>query len=176
MIPRRLIFMEMYGNWEIVLVSANTAAHTAVYAYQHREEPSHDVRRNSEELLLDSRFAWVDRPDNGRRKEGDTLNGDVVEEENQTDDESRRCQNSLLDSARVHLVQDCGGSSVLGLDSGRGKILFFLGQPSCDFWTISHQHVRADADDCGDDAFDQEDLLPSVDFANAVDFEDTTGQ
>lgn len=144
--------------------------------YQDGEEGSHDVRRDRKQLLGDGGLFRVDGSNNGRSEESYTLNRDIVQQEDKTNHERSRSKDSLLDSTSVHLVQDRGRSDMLGLDSTRGKVLLLLGQPFCDFWPVGHQQVGSDTDCGGNDAFDQEDLLPGVNLADAVQFENAASE
>lgn len=90
------------------------------------------------------------------------MHGNVVQQEDQTDSQCGRREDTLLDGASVQLVQDDGGANLFSLDSGVGEILFLLRQPLGSLDSVGHQEVGADADDGCDDTFDQEDLFPSV--------------
>lgn len=94
--------------------------------HQDGEEGSHDVRRDRKQLLGDSRFFRIDGSNNSRSEESNTLNRDIVQQENKTDHERSRSKDSLLDSTSVHLVQNRGRSDMLGLDSTGGKVLLLL--------------------------------------------------
>lgn len=100
------------------------------------------------------------------------MNGDVVQQEYEADYERSRRKDSLLDSAGVHLVQDRSGSYVFSLDSAGREIFLLRREPSSNFWSVGHEQVGGDTDSGSDNAFDQEDLLPGVNFADAVEFQD----
>lgn len=131
--------------------------------YQQREESADDVRRNGEQLLVNRRLVGEDASHNRRGEEGQALDGDIVQQEDGRNRQRRRRKNALLDSPRVQLVQDDRRANLLPLNSSIREILLLLRQPLGLFDSIRHQRVGGDTDDGGDDAFDEEDLLPCVD-------------
>ena len=106
--------------------------------------------------------------DNGRSEESQSLHRNVVEQEHETDCQCGRGEDTLLHGPRVQFVQNNSGADLLSFESRVRQIFLFLAKPSGGLDTICHQNIGRNADDDGDDAFNQKDHLPSDDRADAV--------
>lgn len=64
------------------------------------------------------------------QEEAKSLHNNVVEQEDETVDQSCRVKHGVPDDAAVHLVDDFGRSDVLRLDTGSGESLLFRSEPA----------------------------------------------
>lgn len=115
----------------------------------------------------------VDCCNDRRSEKRDSLNGNVVQQEDETDYQCGWSEDSLLDRTDVHLIKYDNSTNLLRLDSTGGKVLFLLRQPSGLFRPVRHQEIRCKTNDGSDDSFNQENLLPCVYLADTVYFQDT---
>lgn len=89
-------------------------------------------------LLADDSVVRVDGANDGRSKECEALNRNVVEQEDSGSAKSNRGEDAFEDLLAVELVEDFGGSDSLGLDTGNRQVFFFLRKPFGGCWSVGH--------------------------------------
>ncbi|KAJ8106704.1 hypothetical protein OPT61_g9364 [Boeremia exigua] len=143
---------------------------------EEREESAHDVRRDSAELLVHDGGAWVDGSYDGRREEGKTLHGDVVQEEDERCGQDDGVEDTAERLLPVELVENLVLSNALRLDTRDSQILLLLSQPPRSLGSIGQGDEGDEGEEAGDDALDGEDHPPAGERAKRVECEDSRGQ
>lgn len=95
------------------------------------KESADHVGGNCMQLLRDHAVERIDRLNDCRGEEGETLDGDVVKEEYERGQKGNRVQNTAEDFGSIELIQNVRGSNTLRLDTGNSKIFLLLSQPLC---------------------------------------------
>lgn len=94
------------------------------------EETTNDVGGDGEELLHDSGLLGVDGCHDSRGKEGQALDGNVVEQEDKRGGQSNGAEKAEPQLLLVDTVEHGSLSDTLRLDAGNGEIAFRLRKPS----------------------------------------------
>ena len=117
------------------------------------------------QLLRHDAVVRVDCPDNGGREEGEALDGDVVQQEDESGAEGHGAEDAVENLGHVELVEDFGRADALGLDARDCEVLFVLCQPACGGGAVRQREEGDDGEAARDDAFDSEDHAPGVQAA-----------
>lgn len=110
---------------------------------------------------MNSGLSREDCCDDRGSEERQALYGDVVDQENETDGQCGRGEDTLLDGSRVQAIQNDCCADVFPLESRIRKILFVLTKEFGCLNAIRHREIRHDTDNRGNDAFNQEDHFPA---------------
>jgi hypothetical protein len=78
------------------------------------------------------------------KEESDTLDGNVVEEEDEGGDKSCRVRDSVLDRLPVESVDNVGSSNVLRLDADLSERLLLGGEPAGRSGAVGEEEQSAD--------------------------------
>ena len=124
------------------------------------EERAHDVRGHGAELQEDDAGVGVDGLDDGGGEEGETLDRDVVEEEDEGRGERDGAQDPAEDLGRVDPIQDFGRADPLGLDPRDGEIFLLLAQPSRRRRSVGQREEGDDGETTRHDPLDDKDHPP----------------
>lgn len=134
------------------------------------------VRRNTVELLLDNAVIGVDAADNGGEEESETLDSDVVEEEDEGDLEGDRVGNTAPELDSVDTVDDFGLGETFGLDTGDAEILLLLGEPAGCLGSVGKGDESEKTEADGNDTLNSKDHSPGVKATEVVKLENSTGK
>jgi hypothetical protein len=140
------------------------------------KDSSNGIRRNTVKLLLNGAVLGIDGSDDGREEESKTLDGDVVEEEDEGDLKSDGVGDTAPELDSIDTVNDFGLSKTLGLDTGDAKILLLLSEPSSSLGSIGEGDESEETETDGDDTLDSEDHSPVVKATEVRELENSTGQ
>lgn len=124
------------------------------------------------QLLEDGGVLGVDSADNRGQEEGQTLDSNVVQEEDEGSGENGRVEDTAKGLLLVQLVEHTVLADTLRLDTGNGQVLLCLGQPAGRLWSVGQGEEGDDGDDAGDDAFNREDHPPSLQRTERFQIED----
>lgn len=144
--------------------------------YDEGGDGSDDVWRDGAELLMHDGLARVDGFHDGGGEEGQTLNGDVVKQEDDGGGEDDGVEDATENFLVVHLVEHRGRAHTFGLDTCTGQDLLLGGQPACRLRSVSEGDVGDEGQTDGNDTFNGEDHPPAGHTAKAVQGEDTRGE
>lgn len=139
-------------------------------------ESADDVGWDCAELLLNDGLLGVNRLDDGRGEKGQTLHGDVVEEEDEGCGEGDGVEDAEKKFLVVDLVENHGGANTLGLDAGNGEFLFIGAEPAGGFRAVGEGDESYQGEPNGDDTFNAEDHAPGGEAAEVVEGENSRSE
>lgn len=134
------------------------------------------VGRNTVKLLLDDAVVGVDGADDSRKEEGETLDSNVVAEENAGDLESDGVGDTAPELDSVDTVDDFGLGKTLRLYTGDAKLLLLLCEPAGGLGSVGEGDKGEETKTDGDDTFNGKDHAPSVKTSKVVELENSAGQ
>ena len=126
------------------------------------EKGANNIRRNGMELLRDHTIFGVDCLDDRGGEEGQTLYGDVVQEEYEGGRESDRAKDTAEDLWNVELVQDFCGTDTFGFDTSDCKVFLLLREPPRSSGTVGQGEEGDERKTAGNDALNGKDHAPMV--------------
>lgn len=139
---------------------------------QNGEEGAHNVGRDGVQLLRHHGRMRVDSLDDCRREESQSLDGDVVQQEDKRGGQRDGAEDAAQRLGKVQLVENLSGTNTLRLDARNGQILLFLCEPTGSFRSVGHRHEGDERNADGDDAFDGKKHTPATETAKVVERKD----
>lgn len=135
----------------------------------HRENKRHSPWRDAVQLGLDAVVAV--RLNNARREVGVAISGHNQAEVHEASDNDLIIFEDVAD-----ILEGCaalhGGTPLIGAEAGRDKRLFAVGEPLDLFGEVGKPKVEEEADNDGQQAFEDEDPAPSSVAADATHLSD----
>lgn len=139
---------------------------------ENRKERANNVRWHGVQLLRYNRVARVNRADNCWSEEGQSLNSDVVQQEDERGSQNDGIENATERLLPVKFIKDFVLANALRLNTCNGEVLLFLAEPPSSLWSICEGEERDECENASDDALDSENHSPARQRAKGVKGED----